>query len=70
MTEILTSMATPICSKTVKTNDFRFLIRSGEKVLQQRIVTYACNIAGNPIKEESVEWKDIETVDSMELKDE
>lgn len=68
MTEILT-FATPYCSKTVKTNDFRFLIRNGEKVLQQRIVTYACNIAGNPIEEESVEWRDIETVDSMELKD-
>lgn len=68
MTEILT-LATPYLSKTVKTNDFRFLIRNGEKVLQQRIVTYACNIEGHPIKEESVKWKDIETVDSMELKD-
>lgn len=69
MTETI-SCTTSYCSKTVKTNDFRFLIRSGEKVLQQRIVTYACNIEGRPIKGESVEWRDIETVDSKELKDE
>lgn len=67
MTKILT-LTTPYCSKTVKTNDFRFIIRSGEKVLQQRVVTYTCNMGGQPIKEESVEWKDIETVDNMELK--
>ncbi len=68
MTEIIT-MSTPFFSKIMKTNDFRFLIRSGEKVLQQRVVTYDCNLEGYPIREKSVEWKDIETVDSMELKD-
>lgn len=68
MTEIPTRV-TPFCSKTVKTNDFRFIIRSGEKVLQQRVVTYICNIGGSPIKEESVEWKDIETVDNVEKQD-
>lgn len=60
---------TAFCRKTTKTNDFRFIIRNGEKVLQQKVVTYTCNIGGQLIKEESIEWKDIETVDA-ELKDE
>lgn len=67
MTEFI-SCTTSFCTKKVKTNDFRFLIRNGEKVLQQKVVTYSCNIEGCPMKEESVEWRDIETVDSMELK--
>lgn len=61
MEEILT-LKNAYGTKTIKTNDFRFIIRNKEKILQQKIITYIVNIAGNPIREDSVIWKDIEIV--------